>query len=218
YEVSGEALLQAVKSGSEKAAEECFLYLFADWIKTDDVGDADRIKLKCVGLLDDILRGLGDYRLQDYLGHPDKVLDVKKRITTGRLLDDVIDITRNMIVNLTLCVKEILAGNSKKLVSLAVSYIQENYQKDISLPQIAEYLYISPAYLSRIFSAEMQKPFSQYLRNYRITIAQKLLREGRLKIYEVAAQVGYSDVAHFSKSFKQITGVTPIHYREEPLG
>jgi len=104
-------------------------------------------------------------------------------------------------------------NSGKHLVNSAISYIRENYNKNISLSQVAQHIYISPAYLSKIFSSEMQETFSQYLLSYRISRAKELLRSTHDKVYEIALQVGYSDTAQFSKLFKQYTGQTPNQYR-----
>ena len=101
----------------------------------------------------------------------------------------------------------------KHLVSAALEYIHENFHKEITLSQVANHLYITPTYLSKLFSTEMQESFSQYLISHRMKIAKELLRDTHHKVYEVAAQVGYTDIAHFSKIFKRITGQTPKEYR-----
>jgi len=104
-------------------------------------------------------------------------------------------------------------NSGKHLVNSAISYIRSNYNKSISLSEVAEHISISPAYLSKIFSSEMQETFSQYLLSYRISRAKELLRSTHDKVYEVALHVGYNDTAHFSKIFKQYTGQTPNQYR-----
>ena len=104
-------------------------------------------------------------------------------------------------------------SSGKHLVNSAINYIRDNYNKNISLSEVAQHIYISPAYLSKIFSSEMQETFTQYLLSYRISRAKELLRSTHDKIYEVALQVGYNDTAHFSKLFKQFTGQTPNQYR-----
>ena len=105
----------------------------------------------------------------------------------------------------------------KHLVRAAIDYIHDNYHNDISLSQVAEHLYITPAYLSKLFSAEMHESFSRYLLLYRIKTAKELLASTHCKVYEVANKVGYTDVAHFSKLFKRNTGLTPVQYRNERI-
>ena len=102
-----------------------------------------------------------------------------------------------------------------RLVRQTVRFIHEHYGESISLPDVAGKLYISPNYLSKIFSAEMKKTFSHYLLEYRIAMAKKLLRETYDKVYEIAERVGYTDVVHFSKVFKQLTGLSPNQYRNQ---
>ena len=53
-----------------------------------------------------------------------------------------------------------------------------------------------------------------YITRVRMRTAMKLLNDCRNKVYEVAEQVGYRDVAHFSSSFKRIVGVTPSEYQD----
>jgi two-component system response regulator YesN len=123
------------------------------------------------------------------------------------------------IIN-TVCEYISLAKSSKnrKLVDMAVKLIQNNYSDlDISLNSIAERLYITPSYLSALFKNEMGITFSDYLTEYRIEKAKELLKDVKIKIYEVAEAVGYTDQHYFSKVFKNITSFTPKEYREKIL-
>lgn len=113
-----------------------------------------------------------------------------------------------------------LTKNSKnrKLIDEAIKLIQENYSDlNISLNSIAEKLYITPNYLSTLFKSEMGVTFSDYLTACRIEKAKELLKDVKVKIYEVAEAVGYTDQHYFSKVFKNITGFTPKEYREKIL-
>ncbi len=71
---------------------------------------------------------------------------------------------------------------------------------------------ITPEYLSRLFTKEIGKSFSDYLKEYRIDKAKKLLVNNKLKIYEIAEKVGYSDPKYFCKVFKESTGMSPKEY------
>ncbi|AEM77977.1 response regulator transcription factor [Thermoanaerobacter wiegelii] len=109
-------------------------------------------------------------------------------------------------------------SKNRKLVEMAIKLIQENYSDlNISLNSIAEKLYITPNYLSALFKGEMGVTFSDYLTAYRIEKAKELLKDVKIKIYEVAEAVGYTDQHYFSKVFKNITGFTPKEYREKVL-
>lgn len=81
-----------------------------------------------------------------------------------------------------------------------------------NLSGIAEELEMSPAYLSSVFKKEMGCSFMDYLLHRKLLLAKELLHTNA-KIYQISEQLGYEDVAHFSKIFKKHTGMTPIEYR-----
>lgn len=99
-------------------------------------------------------------------------------------------------------------------VSEIASYIHEHYQEPITLEQVSKQFYISPAYLSRVFLKLTGFHFSEYVRVVRVREAQKLLRTTREKIHTIAERVGFEHVSHFNKTFKKITGFSPMHYRK----
>lgn len=102
----------------------------------------------------------------------------------------------------------------KSIIKFALQYIEENYQKDISLSDIANMVYVTPNYLSRIFKEEMNINFVDWLNQLRVEKAKVLLPETGSKTYEVAEKVGYRDYKYFSYIFKKITGYTPKEYKE----
>lgn len=101
-----------------------------------------------------------------------------------------------------------------KYVSEALQFIYEHYNEDITISTVARNLEISEGYLSRVFKKETDYTFTNYLIFYRIKLAMNLLKNCRLKIYEVADQVGYSDTTYFSAQFKKIVGISPSEYQE----
>jgi two-component system response regulator YesN len=98
------------------------------------------------------------------------------------------------------------------IVRKAMNYIKEYYNGKISLEEIADGMNITPEYLGRLFTKELGKSFSDYLKEFRIDKAKELLIGKKIKIYEVAEQVGYSDSKYFCKVFKELTGMAPKEY------
>lgn len=99
----------------------------------------------------------------------------------------------------------------------ALRFIKEHYREEITIQQIADALYLSPYYLMHIFKSDIGKTFNTFLTDFRMETAKELLQIPGCKIYEIARQVGYSDVKYFNKLFKKHTGLTPsdfirIHY------
>jgi two-component system response regulator YesN len=101
-----------------------------------------------------------------------------------------------------------------KYIAGAIKYIDSHCREDISLTTVARYLDISEGYLSRIFKKETSYTFTDYLIYYRIKLSMELLKDPRLKVYEVADAVGYSDTTYFSNQFKKIVGMSPTKYQE----
>ncbi len=88
-------------------------------------------------------------------------------------------------------------------------YVKENYMNEISFLDLAKICHVSRSHLSALFKKEVGCSFQEYLVNFRMHKAAKLLKEEHLKVFEVAELVGYPDVAHFSKMFKKYMGISP---------
>lgn len=95
-------------------------------------------------------------------------------------------------------------------------YILENYKNpSISINSLAEYVYLTPTYLSNLFKKNMGITIGHYLVNVRVEFAKQYLKDPHLKLYQIASLVGYEDPNYFAKIFKKKTGVTPSEYREK---
>lgn len=92
-------------------------------------------------------------------------------------------------------------------------YLQQHYQEDITLQEIADRFFLSREYISRKFKQDYQSTLTDYLTNIRMEKAKMLLANPYLKIYEVAYGVGYQNEKYFSKVFKKHQGFTPNEYR-----
>lgn len=101
------------------------------------------------------------------------------------------------------------SGHSQA-VCQAVEYIRQNYALlDLSIQHIARHVALSRSRLSALFRTEMGKSIMDYLNDYRIDMAEHMIREGTYKIYEVSERVGYSSSQYFSKVFKKRKGKSP---------
>ena len=101
-------------------------------------------------------------------------------------------------------------------VYLIKRYIRESYAREtLSVKDISEHVHLTTSYLCTMFKTETNKTLNQYLTEFRIEQAKKLLKDPRHKISEISAMVGYSDGNYFGKSFKKTVGVPPSEYREK---
>ncbi len=100
-------------------------------------------------------------------------------------------------------------------VKRIINYMSENFEKKISLDQIAHNMYLSPVYVSKIFKEETGESPINYLIKIRLEKAKAILERGEGgSIKSIANEVGYEDVYHFSKLFKKYYGVSPLNYKK----
>ena len=95
----------------------------------------------------------------------------------------------------------------------AISCMEEQYAGPLTLSDVASRAGISSEYLSRLFKEETGVKFVVYLNNLRLKHALHLLETTNLKVYEVAEQVGYSNLSYFSTVFKKNFGQNPFDYK-----
>ncbi|NMB97453.1 MAG: AraC family transcriptional regulator [Clostridiaceae bacterium] len=111
-----------------------------------------------------------------------------------------------------------IKGKSSKLkevIQAAINYININYERDISLKDIAKYVFLSPSYFAKAFKDETGKSPISYLIQIRLDRAKELLAESEQKVYEIAVSVGFSNQQRFNEIFKKYTGMTPLQYRKQ---
>ncbi|RAK06694.1 AraC-like DNA-binding protein [Halanaerobium saccharolyticum] len=129
-----------------------------------------------------------------------------------------------MIVEILIFIKRIsLKSASKNLdypdqkhknISKIAAYISQNYQKSLTLSELASKFNYSSAYLSRAFKEVTGFNFVEYKNNIRIKEASKLLQQSNLSVTEIATEVGFNNITHFGRIFKEFTDLSPLEYRK----
>ena len=105
-------------------------------------------------------------------------------------------------------------SSGENVLDEVLYYIHHNYRENLKLESIAPLFGYSSSYLGKIFNKKLGINFNAYVDNVRIEEAKKLLEQDKMKVYEIAEQVGYSNVDYFHKKFKKITGTSPAEYRK----
>lgn len=100
----------------------------------------------------------------------------------------------------------------------AVAFIEQNYQHNISVEDIAAFCNLNRSYFGKIFHDKVGKSPREFLIFYRMTKAEELLKTTTLSIADVGSAVGYYDQFHFSRAFKKVYGVSPRAWRDEQKG
>ncbi len=96
----------------------------------------------------------------------------------------------------------------------AIDFIRRNYNKRITLEEVAQMVYLSPSYFSKLFKDEIGVTFNTYLNNVRIEKSKHLLLDNSVKLVDISGLVGFEDQSYFSKVFKNKTSMSPGQYRK----
>lgn len=109
-------------------------------------------------------------------------------------------------------------GASSFIVRNAINYMEENYARHLTLSEVAEQIYVSQWHLSKLLNKYKKKSFSDILNQIRLNHAKELLKDPSLRIGDIAEQVGFMDMAHFSRVFKKHEGISANEYRNKKFG
>ena len=108
---------------------------------------------------------------------------------------------------------EINSGANSFIVDNAMAYIAEHYKERLKLADVADQIYVSQWHLSKLLNKRTGQNFSEILNGVRVEKATQLLRDPSYRISDIADEVGFQDLAHFSRVFKKIKGVSANEYR-----
>lgn len=95
-----------------------------------------------------------------------------------------------------------------------IDFCNRNFREDLHLDELAERFHLSPFYLSRLFKRTTGFTFKEYINTLRIREAERLLRETELKVIDISAHVGFANVSHFNRKFKQVTRMSPKEFKQ----
>jgi two-component system response regulator YesN len=106
-----------------------------------------------------------------------------------------------------------MSSSRSAVVHIVEDYILSRLSEDVSLQTLADHVGWHPVHLSKVFKLETGEMLSDYLLRIRMERAVQLLKGSELKIFEIAAEVGYLTTSYFIKVFKKYYGITPQEYR-----
>ncbi|MBU3188117.1 PocR ligand-binding domain-containing protein [Clostridium bowmanii] len=112
------------------------------------------------------------------------------------------------------CVYNLENINNCHIIQKSMEYINDNVSMNISLDSVAEHVYLSPAYFSKLFKKELGINFIDYLNKVRIEESKKYLTNLKISLSDIAHNVGFTDQSYYTKVFKKIEGISPGQYRK----
>lgn len=165
---------------------------------------------------------------QDFLQMVYSSLEQKK-IQAHLLLNDAVSInlfdraTRS-VADMLIWIKHVIAriqegslnnDDSLTIVEKVKRYIALHISDNPSREDLANYVFLNPDYLSRLFKKEMGMTLISYCQDMRLQYIKNLLSKTDMNIGKIAMQLGYSNFSHFTRAFKELTGISPTEYREK---
>ncbi|WP_426452712.1 response regulator [Paenibacillus sp. S-38] len=96
-----------------------------------------------------------------------------------------------------------------------VVYLQKHYADDLNMAIVSNHFSLNYSYFSQAFQEYSGESFSNYVRRLRLDKAKELLVCSDLKVYEISEQVGFENVKHFTRIFKDTEGITALEFRNQ---
>ena len=102
--------------------------------------------------------------------------------------------------------------NENDIVYRAQQFIAIHAREKLTVPAVASHVDVSASYLTALFHKNLQISPGEYIRRIKLQESKQMIRENNLNFTEIAAELQYSTVHHFSRQFKEKFGITPTEY------
>jgi len=205
-------LIAKVKIGDRTGAREILNNLLG-MILFHSPGDMNVLKARLVELLSVLSRAAAqggvdiNVLLNKNLDYINKVLSIHTQddlwAWISRALEDFIESVYS-------------CQDARKMSQLrpAMEYMEANYNRPITLADIAREAHLSVSRLAHLFREQMGITLIDYLTNVRINAAKRLMLKTEMNCTQVCFEVGYNNQSYFTRTFKQVTGMTPRQFRQ----
>jgi len=202
-------LLEAVEEFDAARMEEAVSRIFESFREQRFAPEAVGTSLaRCaMGIVRTVQQMGGDERELALL--PKLLQALKRPMTLARLRE----LFNEFVAESAACIAERRKTFGKGGIHKIKQYIEAHYRENISLKTIAAKFYMNPVYLGQLFKKAHGMYFNEFLLQYRVQEAKKLLRQTELRVYEIADRVGFTNADYFVAQFEKVEGKTPTEYR-----
>ena len=194
------SLLDALANGNGGKARD----IYTDYANAVREGDYFQ---DYISQMRDLYRALVNFVAVNKL-NPD-LTDVRNQYTSIQEMESDL---KKMVETIAQAMEDRAKKKYSSYVMLAMEFIQKNYMRDISIPEIAEAANISEGHLRRCFKQETNTKVVSYLMDCRIEHAKKMMQTSGYSLDEIWRRTGFTSAQYFSYAFKQKEGVAPREY------
>jgi two-component system response regulator YesN len=212
---SERALLQKVKIGDRTGAKE-ILNAILGTILFKDIGDLGILKVRLLELLSVLSRSAVeggvdvDVMLEKNLAYVNKVMQIDNQEDLCAWISAALNEFLELVYS---------CQDARKITQIrpAIQYIDANYDKPLTLAEIARASHLSVSRLAHLFKEQMGITLIDYVTGVRIEQAKELLLGTDQSCTEICFQVGYNNQSYFTRTFKSVVGLTPRQFRVQNL-
>lgn len=162
----------------------------------------------------DLYGGISEKVVRAYFNTPLPLSPLSQAIESINSANYMYEIIRFISEQCTKIMEAAGVPSSDAIINDILYYIDHNYSSNIKLETIAPLFGYNSAYLGKIFNKHVGESFNTYIDKKRVEAAKEYLRDGTLKVYEIAEKTGYTNVDYFHKKFRKYVGESPAEYRK----
>lgn len=207
-----EALLSLLKTANTSIIFRHLDELFDDLVSNRVLNhkDCQRIWMQMLLNISQFLSEFGIH--SDQLGQQES--EIWEHLNRIETLDDMKRGLKDYIAVVCTYVEERKEKKTNEVVQDIMRIIEDNYQSNLTIAEIATQVYLSQTYICLLFKQETGVTINEYITRVRMEKSKLLLTNTNAKLADVSYSIGYSEPSYFSKQFRKYTGMNPSEYRE----
>lgn len=182
------------------------------WIEVDGLHAQQIFGLAGLGYNQPIFKPKNEALVNEFANQLQEIINGQK-FSTYQMIGHVY-LTLDALINASAA--EPQSTNNRRqdfYVQQAIQYVENNFQKGITVEDVAAYCGLNRTYLSKIFHSAVATNLKTFLTDYRLGKACNLLKNTDNSIHSIAEQVGYTNQFHFSNAFKEKFQLSPSQWR-----